>query len=256
MIPTLHPDDRAHVDAVVAELRGHRRRLELTCVQVAEKLGRGRGAIRTAEVETNRRTGTLQAYAYGLDVRLVFDVPGCPDVFDPQVAALERMAKQARDWRRRHSFERAALGAQLAAVRRRVGMSQADVAAKLGRDQGFLSNLEQHNADDPLLGNYQQVARVLGGQLRMRLVPAGVCDEVRLRALLDELGEHAVVAAVRYRAVTPYGQLKGISLSEAQTAVAEHGGQVEHAEAWLLPTRHEVLGPWLPFEERGSRGPA
>lgn len=245
MIPVLHPDDRAYVEQVVAELKGHRRRVDLTCVQLAEKLGRGRNAIRCAEVEPNRRTGTLQAYAYGLGLRLVFDLPGCPDVFDPQAAALERMAKQAKDWRRRHSFERAALAAQLAAVRKHANRSQADVCEQIGRDHSFLSNLEQHAADDPLLGSYQQVARALGGQLRMRLVPAGVTDEVRLRALLDELADHSVLAAVRYRAVTPYGTVKGLSEHDALAAVAEHGGTVEHAEVWLLPTRHEVLGPWL-----------
>jgi hypothetical protein len=66
--------------------------------------------------------------------------------------------------------------------------------------------------------------------------------------LLAELCQHAI-AFPRYRAVLPAGTVKGIPLDAALAAVAEHGGHVEHAEVWLLPTRHEVLGPWLPYAE-------
>ncbi|GGM53647.1 hypothetical protein GCM10007977_064040 [Dactylosporangium sucinum] len=88
----------------------------------------------------------------------------------------------------------------------------------------------------------------------MRLVQDGVADEVRLRALLDELAEHAAVAAIRYRAVTPIGTIKGIALHDALGAVAEHGGRVDQAEVWALPTGHEVLGPWLPYRDAVADG--
>lgn len=256
MTPDLHPDDRAHVEAVAAELRGHRRRLELTAVEVAARIGTGRNAVRAAEVEPNRRTGTLQQYAYALGMRLVFHLDGLPDIVDPTAQTLARSARQAKDWRRSHSFERAALGARLGAIRRHLKLTQTELAGKLGRDPGFISHLEQGTADDPLLGNYQQAARTLGGMLRMRIVPDGSTDETRLLALLDELGDHSLVAAVRYRAATPIGTVKGLSLLDAQLAVAEHGGHVEQAELWLLPTRHKVLGPWLPYAENTPVSPA
>lgn len=249
MTGDMHPDDRAHVEAVVAEIHGHRRRLNLTVADCAERVGLNRNSIRAAETETNRRTGTLQQYAYAVDMRLVFHLDGLPHVEDPAAATLTRTARQASDWRRRHSFERAALGAQLGAVRRHLGLTQKDMLAAAERGGSFISDLEQHSADDPVLSSYQRYARALGGMLRMRVLPGGATDETRLRALLEELGDHAVIADVRYRAVTPHGAVKGLSLQSAQLAVAEHGGTVEHAEIWLLPTRHEVLGPWLPYAE-------
>lgn len=256
MIPVLHPDDRAHVEQIAAELRGHRRRLELTAVEVAARVGTGRNAVRAAEVEPNRRAGTLQQYAHALGMRIVFHLDGLPDIADPTAQTLARSARQAKDWRRSHSFERAALGARLGAVRRHLRVTQADMAAQLGRDPGFISHLEQNTADDPLLGNYQQAARALGGMLRMRVILDGSTDETRLRALLDEVADHCLVAAVRYRACTPHGTVKGLSLHDAQSAVAEHGGTVEHAEIWLLPTGHEVLGPWQPYTETTPVSPA
>lgn len=66
--------------------------------------------------------------------------------------------------------------------------------------------------------------------------------------LLAELRRHAQVFP-RYRASLPHGSVKGISLTDALAAVAEHGGSVERSEVWLLPTGHEVLGPWLPYLE-------
>jgi DNA-binding XRE family transcriptional regulator len=246
----LHPDDRAHIEAVVAEIHGHRRRLNLTVADCAERVGLNRNSIRAAESEANRRTGTVQQYAYAVGMRIVFVLDGLPHVDDPHAATLERTARQATDWRRRHGFERAALGAQLGAVRRHLGRTQKEMLVATGRGGSFISDLEQHTADDVLLASYQRYTRALGGMLHLRVLPGGSTDEVRLRALLDELGEHALVAAVRYRAVTPHGAVKGVSLRDAQLAVAEHGGQVEHAEVWLLPTKHEVLGPWLPYEEK------
>ncbi len=247
MTPTLHPDDRAQVEQVVDELRGHRRLNNLTAVAVSAKLGRRPETIRAVEAERNRRTGTLQAYAWAVGLRLTFTLDGLPDVTDPRAATLDRAARQAKDRVRRHSFERAALGARIGATRIHLGFTQQEILDRAGRQHSFLSNLEQHAADDPLLATYQVAVRALGGMLRLRLLPDGATDETRLRALLDELADHAQVAAVRYRAVTPVGTVKGITLHDAQLAVAEHGGTVEHSELWMLPGRYEVLGPWLPY---------
>lgn len=246
MTGVLHPDDRAHVEQVVAELRALRRASGDHMDVIGARIGRDGEAIRLAENGPNRRAGTLQALAYAMGRRLTFHLDGLPAVDDPAVATLTLSARQARDFRRRHAFERAALGAQLAAVRRHLGFTQQQMLHAAGRGGSFISDLEQGKAGDSVLASYQRYARALGGMLRLRLAVDGVTDEVRLRALLDELSEHASVTAVRCRAVTPAGAVEGVSSHDAQLAVAEFGGRVEHQEVWLLPTGHEVLGPWLP----------
>jgi hypothetical protein len=71
-------------------------------------------------------------------------------------------------------------------------------------------------------------------------------DEL-LQALADVHG-HADVFQ-RYRAVLPHGTVKGVALTDALQAVATHGGRVDGSEVWLLPSGHEVLGPWNPIQE-------
>ncbi|MER7280358.1 hypothetical protein ABT369_38575 [Dactylosporangium sp. NPDC000244] len=72
-----------------------------------------------------------------------------------------------------------------------------------------------------------------------------------LMQALADLHEHADVFT-RYRAVLPHGTVKGVSLTDALNAVAEHGGRAERSEAWLLPSGHELLCPWEPIREEPS----
>lgn len=61
--------------------------------------------------------------------------------------------------------------------------------------------------------------------------------------LLGQLRRHAQVFD-RYRAVMPGGTVKGVALDDALAAVAVHGGHVDRAELWLLPSGVELLTAW------------
>ncbi len=72
--------------------------------------------------------------------------------------------------------------------------------------------------------------------------------DVPLEVLLAELRCRALVFD-RYRAAMGHGTVKGIAVTQALAAVETHGGHVDRSEIWLLPSEHEVLGPWVPIRE-------
>ncbi len=237
-----HPDDVAHVRAVTAELRGLRCRQFLSVADVAAAVG----VVDLAEFERGTaapRVRAVQAYADAVGHRAVIAVTGVPAGDLATVDTLTRAAAQAGDRDRRWEYERAAVGARLAAAREAAGLTQVGVAGLLGVSKSAVSQTERVVADDPMLYPFQAYARALGGMLRVRVVPAGQGVADRLGVLLDELRTYGT-AAVRWRVVTPDGVLKGISEVDARRIADETGGTVDWAEVFLLPGGTEVLGPW------------
>lgn len=67
-------------------------------------------------------------------------------------------------------LEKAPLPLQLAILRRLLGVTQVQMAAKLHVKQGYVSKLEKPGSDH-LLSNYERAARLLHG--RLAIIPKG-----------------------------------------------------------------------------------
>lgn len=241
----LHPEDRARVEHLVEELKAHRRRLGLTGVGFAKLIGRTGTWTASVDGQPNRRFSTLQRYAYGLGLRISFNLEREPPFVDSIVDTLAATARGTANHEKRAGYERAELSARLRAVRLTVpGRRQAAVADAAGIERTYLSKIESHAADDPLLGHYQRIARALGHPLFFVLVRLASVPGERVQALLADLAESATAIETQCGAETKAGRLDGIDRRAAQALVEELGGVVVEREMMLLPTGHTLLAPW------------
>lgn len=234
-----------HAAAAVEQIRRLRTRHGHTLEDVAAAIGTTFRAVSDFEHnDGSRKLGTIQAHAYGIGHRTVFDLHGLPDIDAPDAAQMAAVACGTVDWHRRHAFERAALGALLRAHREHQGLRQADLAARLGNTKstvGYVETMDQ----DPLIRTVAAHVTGLGGQLEVRFVLAD--DEAvaaRIGELVAELAEYAVTAP-RWKVTTTAGAMKGIPGPDAWRIAEQHAGTVHRSRIHVLPTGHEVLDPWL-----------
>lgn len=243
---TPHPDDLTYAADVVARCRNLRRRHGLELADVAAVCESTPGAVSDFECgDGSRKLGSIQQYAYGCGYRVLWDVDGLGDVYSPEVATMLAVAGRRDEWRQRHSYERAALGALLRAHREAQGLTQKQLGERLGGLHKGNVALMEKLAHDPLLRTVQAHVRALGGTLRVGLVlasPEGAAN--RIAELCAELADYAVSAS-RWKVAAPGGPLKGVSEAEAWRIADAHDGPVHRSRAHVLPTGHELLEPWV-----------
>ncbi len=245
MTPDLHPDDEAYTVEILTNLRRLRARHDLLLEDVVARIGTDDSAVSSFERKPGtRRLATVQAYAYGIGYRMQPHVEGLDDITSADVDTLLATAAKATDWRRAHAYERAALGALLKAHRVDLGLTQVQVAARLGTYKTSVAHTEAMDTDAKLR-TVQALARALGGQLRLRFVLLDAAAvAARVRDLIAELAGYADIAP-RWKVTTPAGSMKGISGVDAWRIAEKSGGDVARSRLLLLPTGHEVLEPWL-----------
>jgi transcriptional regulator with XRE-family HTH domain len=243
---------RVSADPAAAEAARHLRRLRerhnLLLEDVAARIGTGFTAVSDFERRGgSRKLGSIQAHAHGIGYRTVFGVEGLPDVDAPAADQLRAVAAKATDWRRGHAYERAALGALLRAHREHQGLTQSDLAGRLGKTKstvGFVENLDQDLTTRTVGGHVEG----LGGKLGIRFVLADdAAVAARVVELMNELAEYAIVAP-RWKVDTAGGPIKGIPRADALRIAEQYGGTVSRSTVYRMPTGHEVLGPWLPYQ--------
>lgn len=243
-----------NADPAAAEAARHLRRLRerhgLLLEDVAARIGTGFTAVSDFERRGgSRKLGSIQAHAHGIGYRTVFGVEGLPDIDAPDADQLRAVAVKASDWRRGHAYERAALGALMRAHREHQGLTQTDLAERLGKTKstvGFVERLEQDITTRTIDGHLAG----LGGTLAVRFVLADAAAVVaRVAELMEELVEYAIVAP-RWKVDTTGGPIKGIPRADALRIAEQYGGTVSRSTIYRMPTGHEVLGPWLQYEAR------
>lgn len=240
-----HPNDDAYLADIIARCRALRRRHNLDLADVAAVCGTTAGAVSDFETNAgNRKLGSIQQHAHGAGYRTVFAIAGLYDIEVPEAVALLAAGARSTDWRRRHEFERAALGALLKAHREHVGLTQRDLASRLGNHKTNVALVEKLT-HDPLIRTVQTHIRALGGVLRVRFVLADAAAvSARIRELADELADYGL-GAPRWKVTTAAGAMKGIPGPDAWRIAEWHGGVVHRSTVHVLPTGHELLGPWV-----------
>ena len=240
-----HPDDDAYLADILTRCRALRRRHNLDLADIAAVCGTTADAVSDFETNTgSRKLGSIQQHAHGVGYRTLFTIAGLDDIDAPEAAALHAAGARAVNWRRRHEFERAALGALLKAHREHLGLRQQDLADRLGNHKGNVAFIEKLT-HDPLIRTVQAHVRALGGVLRVRFVLVDAAAvAARIRELTDELADYAVTAP-RWKVTTAAGAMKGIPGPDAWRIAEQHGGTVHRSTIHVLPTEHELLGPWV-----------
>jgi ribosome-binding protein aMBF1 (putative translation factor) len=97
------------------------------------------------------------------------------------VAILDRMAGESPDLRRLTEEARinAAVAQLIYAARTKAGLSQAELAEKLGTKQSVISRLEDADYEGHSLTMLQRIAAALGQCLEIRFLPAGKLSRTR-----------------------------------------------------------------------------
>jgi ribosome-binding protein aMBF1 (putative translation factor) len=108
------------------------------------------------------------------------------------VAILERMAAESPELRRLTEEARinAAVAQLIYATRTKSGLSQADLAEKLGTKQSVISRLEDADYEGHSLGMLQRIATALGQSLEIRFLPPAKSGRRRRAetAILEPVG--------------------------------------------------------------------
>ncbi len=77
------------------------------------------------------------------------------------------------------------VGAMLRSARRRAGLTQAEVAARVGTSQPVISAYE-HDRRDPTLATFTRLVEATGARLDLRLTPIAAPEPVELGRMRDE----------------------------------------------------------------------
>lgn len=173
-----HPNDKKVRLYISEALRAARLKAGLTQQEVAEDLGIDRSNLRAVELHRVRdsEVATLQRYARALDRAIHFRIGGLaapilPLPEDPDPVAADR----------RHREE---LLTQMTDVRKTLGISQADVARRMGYVNPQAAWLVESGRHPARVSTYQRYIRAVGGRLAFRLVEAHPVDEIAIELAL------------------------------------------------------------------------
>lgn len=165
----LHPTDQRELVILRKDLIGWRHIQKLTQDALGVKSGMSGDVIGNLEAGPNQ-TGCLlslwQNAATGLGGKLVWNLDALPE---PEVNDELKMLTVLAQTNPGLKWDGMLLVGILRQLRKQLGMSSADVAARLGIKSGSLSDWEIRTAD-PAIPRVMAFARVLGGRFRVRLV--------------------------------------------------------------------------------------
>jgi transcriptional regulator with XRE-family HTH domain len=178
----LSPGDAAHRRWLLQRLRALRISLGCGLADVGYELHLTWSGVSKFENHPNPNPYicSVQRYLRALDHRADLRLRGLPDVEgDPNCRFGNSDDPAAAD-----AAERSLLLARLLATRKALGISQFELARRLGCDRSSLCVIEQ-GRQEPMLGTYQRYARALGGSLRVNVVAAPPADPVAVEQVMS-----------------------------------------------------------------------
>lgn len=171
---THHPDDIAVRATVAAELIRLRTRCGTQAAH-ARRIHSTGEAVSSWERKAgqphrfNPQIRTAQAYALGVDRHLALTIAGITVADSADAATYTALAEAADPWTAL-AWWRAAWRAQLVDTRHHHGVTQVELADRLGVDPAAVWQVEQGDAE-PMLATWQRYVRALGGVLHLDLQP-------------------------------------------------------------------------------------